>query len=180
MDNEDKVSGNKEIFKAVQDGNLSLFKLHFQKSDLINLSIDVDVLLSPQEKQESFHSLVTMKFNIIHFIIVSREEEILNFLLNKSSKEDLEVVLKGTVDIKDEPFKDYFGNEEKYAEEDAWINGATCLHLAARLTSKALHILLTSNSSKETCKELVNNRTKLWNMTPLHVCANSTTSISTR
>ena len=92
------------------------------------------------------------------------------------SNKDMEDVLKETVDIKDEPFN----HKEKYAEEDAWINGATCLHLAARLTSKGLYILLTSNSSKETCKQLVNNGTKQRNMTPLHVCANSSTSITTR
>ena len=68
------------------------------------------------------------------------------------------------------------------AEEDAWIDGANCLHLAAKFNPNALHLFLSNIEMKEERKKeiILDFHQNGTNGTPLHVAASNTSSLSTR
>ena len=62
--------------------------------------------------------------------------------------------------------------------ENHWINNATCYHLAAKFNPKGLHLLLTKlkDASQDRFNELYEKGT----VSPLHVAALNSTSVSLR
>ena len=61
------------------------------------------------------------------------------------------------------------------AEEDAWINGATCYHLAARFNPNGLHLLLSQlEENSDTFLEIYKNG----KTSPLHVAASNTDELA--
>ena len=61
------------------------------------------------------------------------------------------------------------------AEEDTWINGATCYHLAARFNPNGLHLLLSQlEENSDTFLEIYKNG----KTSPLHVAASNTDELA--
>ena len=56
-------------------------------------------------------------------------------------------------------------------EQDKWILGANCIHLAAKFMPKGLNLILT----KDNCSTLNNN-----GLSPMHIAARNDDALSTR
>ena len=122
----------------------------------------------PEVCTNSF-SQFTVTLSLIHFVVLTRQNQILKFLLNSPLTQgkwnSLVLVSKKGPDKKD---------VANLAEEDSWIYKATCIHLAAKFNTNGLHMILCK------CKELIKETHTPGEISPLHVAVGKTSSLSTR
>ena len=132
------------------------------------------------KKQEEIHG----SFTFLHLLILSQNVKLLMYILDKTEKEDLANEVLKPVQVKNVKM---FENVD---ENDRWIRGANCIHLAAKFMPLGLELLLTSlesptyanvkNANYSLKKEvnIINNPDdKLY---PLHIAVRNCDSISTR
>ena len=132
------------------------------------------------KKQEEIHG----SFTFLHLLILSQNVKLLMYILDKTEKEDLANEVLKPVQVKNVKM---FENVD---ENDRWIRGANCIHLAAKFMPLGLELLLTSlesptyanvkNANYSLKKEvnIINNPDdKLY---PLHIAVRNCDPISTR
>ena len=101
-------------------------------------------------------------FNLVHFAILAQNPQLLQFLIKQDPDQ-----AKTNVKVKDE--------SELVIREESWIFEASCAHLAARFFPQGLDLIL---SDKNICKAVINCRAGPREMSPIHVAALSTKSLS--
>ena len=118
---------------------------------------------------ELFSTPTEMTFNILHMVIILRKDKILRLLLDKMGFDAYEVWLHRV--------KVNFTNIDRDLEK-SWIYSANSLHLAAKFNPEALHLIL--SHLKDTPMKFKEKFTGLHGVTPLHVAAMNSDSISAR
>ena len=101
-------------------------------------------------------------FNLVHFAILAQNPQLLQFLIKQDPDQ-----AKTNVKVKDE--------SELVIREESWIFEASCAHLAARFFPQGLDLIL---SDENICKAVINCRAGPREMSPIHVAALSTKSLS--
>ena len=101
-------------------------------------------------------------FNLVHFAILVQNPQLLQFLIKQDPDQ-----AKTNVKVKDE--------SELVIREQSWIFEASCAHLAARFFPQGLDLIL---SDKNICKAVINCKAGPREMSPIHVAALSTKSLS--
>ena len=101
-------------------------------------------------------------FNLVHFAILAQNPQLLQFLIKQDPDQ-----AKTKVKVKDE--------SELVIREQSWIFEASCAHLAARFFPQGLDLIL---SDENICKAVINCRAGPREMSPIHVAALSTKSLS--
>ena len=114
-------------------------------------------------------SQFTVTLSLIHFVVLTRQNQILKFLLNSPLTQGK---WNGLVQVSKK------GGDKKdianLAEEDSWIYKATSIHLAAKFNTNGLHMILCK------CKELIKETHTPGKISPLHVAVGKTSSLGTR
>ena len=129
------------------------------------------------KKQRKIHG----SFTLLHLLILSQNVKLLMYILDKTEKEVLANEVLKPVQVKNVKI---FENVD---ENDRWIKGANCIHLAAKFMPVALELILTSlespmysnvkNSLKKEVNTINNPDDKLY---PLHISIRNCDPISTR
>ena len=107
-----------------------------------------------------------MTVNILHIAIILRKEKILRLILDKMNINVFEVWF----------YEVKFSKISKDFQK-SWMYSANSLHLAAKFNPTALHLILSSLNDNESFKEKLN---ELYGLTPLHVAAMNSDSLSAR
>ena len=132
------------------------------------------------KKQGEIHG----SFTFLHLLILSQNAKLLMYILEKTEQEELSNEVLKPVQVKNVKI---FENVD---ENERWIRGANCIHLAAKFMPVGLELLLTSletpmyanvkNTNYSLKKEVntINNPDdKLY---PLHIAVRNCHPISTR
>ena len=110
-------------------------------------------------------------FNLVHFAILVQNPQLLQFLIKQDSWnifcDCLQFSSQTNVKVKDE--------SELVIREESWIFEASCAHLAARFFPQGLDLIL---SDENICKAVINCKAGPREMSPIHVAALSTKSLS--
>ena len=142
----------------------------------MNLSIDsknedVDDTHESSDANQMSFTCFTLTLNILQMIILLRQNQILECILKKDISIEfwkIPVRVKGP----------NLNNELHVAEEDHWIIGASCFHLASKFNPNGLHLLL--NYLRKRQQTLMQDIHQNDSMTPIHVAATNPDSQSTR
>ena len=101
-------------------------------------------------------------FNLVHFAILVQNPQLLQILIKQDPDQ-----AKTNVKVTNE--------SELVIREESWIFEASCAHLAARFFPQGLDLIL---SDENICKAVINCRAGPREMSPIHVAALSTKSLS--
>ena len=173
------------IAESVLIGDVVSFEKHFNsewENWQFNVTVNANLTAENKDNQSlpnspmdepdfniNSFSQFTVTLSLIHFVVLTRQNQILKFLLNSPLTQGkwngLVLVSKNGPDKKD---------VANLAEEDSWIYKATCIHLAAKFNTNGLHMILSK------CKELVKETHTQGEISPLHVAVGKTSSLSTR
>ena len=116
---------------------------------------------------------VILKLTFIHFIILLQKNEILQSLLKDES--NYQSFLE-TVSLKQKQLQKALENGKYTIEEDGWIHGANCLHLAAKFNHKGMEYILSNIKEKA---KFISDTHKDGTITPLHIAASKLSSRAT-
>ena len=102
-------------------------------------------------------------FSFLHLLIIGKNFELLQYIFENQREVLIKELLK-EVKVQDPKPK-------LIIEQDKWIFGANCIHLAAKFMPRGLNLILT----KDNC--CTRNMKRL---SPLHIAARNDDSLSTR
>ena len=102
-------------------------------------------------------------FSFLHLLIIGKNFKLLQYIF-ENQHEALVKELSKEVKIQDP-------NPALIIEQDKWILGANCIHLAAKFMPRGLNLILT----KDNCSTRNTN-----GLSPLHIAARNDDSLSTR
>jgi hypothetical protein len=122
----------------------------------------------------SFHHSIREKrtygtFKFLHFLIIGKNFQLLQYIIENQQETAEEELWKGVLVNHQSSL-----SPEMIVDEDRWILGANCIHLAAKFMPRGLNLILTRFSTT-TLKTETNLR-----LSPLHIAARNNTSLSTR
>ena len=102
-------------------------------------------------------------FSFLHMLIIGKNFDLLQYIFEHQHEVLMKELLK-EVKVQDPKPK-------MVIEQDKWIFGANCIHLAAKFMPRGLNLILT----KDNCSTRNMN-----GLSPLHIAARNDDSLSTR
>ena len=122
----------------------------------------------------SFHHSIREKkiygnFKFLHFLIIGKNFQLLQYIIENHQETAEEELWKGVLVNHQSTL-----SPEMIIDEDRWILGANCIHLAAKFMPRGLNLILTRFSTTP-----LKTETNL-GLSPLHIAARNTDSLSTR
>ena len=102
-------------------------------------------------------------FSFLHLLIIGKNFELLQYIFENQREVLIKELLK-EVKVQDPKPK-------LIIEQDKWIFGANCIHLAAKFMPRGLNLILTKDNC---CTRNMNG------LSPLHIAARNDDSLSTR
>jgi hypothetical protein len=122
----------------------------------------------------SFHHSIREKktsgtFKFLHFLIIGKNFQLLQYIIENQQEAAGEELWKGVRVNYPPPL-----SPEMIVDQDRWILGANCIHLAAKFMPRGLKLILTKFTTSP-----LNTETKL-GLSPLHIAARNNDSLSTR
>ena len=102
-------------------------------------------------------------FSFLHLLIIGKNFKLLQYIFEHQQENLMKELLK-EVSVQDP-------KPALIIEQDKWILGANCIHLAAKFMPKGLDLILT----KDNCSTRNKN-----GLSPLHIAARNDDSLSTR
>ena len=132
------------------------------------------------KKKEEIHG----SFTFLHLLILSQNDKLLMYILENTEKEMLANEVLKPVQVKN--VKTF----ENVDENDRWIRGSNCIHLAAKFMPVGLELILTSlespmyaivkNTNYSLKKEVNTINNPYDKLFPLHIAIRNCDPISTR
>ena len=132
------------------------------------------------KKQEEIHG----SFTFLHLLILSQNDKLLMYILENTEQEMLANEVLKPVQVKN--VKTF----ENVDENDRWIRGSNCIHLAAKFMPVGLELILTSlespmyaivkNTNYSLKKEVNTINNPYDKLFPLHIAVRNCDPISTR
>ena len=122
----------------------------------------------------SFHHSIREKkiygnFKFLHFLIIGKNFQLLQYIIENHQETAEEELWKGVLVNHQSTL-----SPEMIIDEDRWILGANCIHLAAKFMPRGLNLILTRFSTTP-----LKTETNL-GLSPLHIAARNNDSLSTR
>ena len=122
----------------------------------------------------SFHHSIREKktnatFKFLHFLIIGKNFQLLQYIIENHQETAEEELWKGVLVNHQSTL-----SPEMIIDEDRWILGANCIHLAAKFMPRGLNLILTRFSTTP-----LKTETNL-GLSPLHIAARNTDALSTR
>ena len=102
-------------------------------------------------------------FSFLHLLIIGKNFELLQYIFENQREVLMKELLK-EVKVQDPKPK-------MIIEQDKWILGANCIHLAAKFMPRGLNLILTKDNC---CTRNTNG------LSPMHIAARNDDSLSTR
>ena len=169
-----------EIAKTISEGSFSLRNENWKNWNFqteVKLSLISTQAIEGSEEVErdrdAIYKKVTLKLSFIHLIILLQKNEILKSLVKEESNYDF---ILETVSVEPKSLKDDFENGTYCIEEDAWIYGANCIHLAALFNHEGMEVIL---SNIKDSKKLIEDTHIDGHITPLHIATAKFCALST-
>ena len=118
---------------------------------------------SPKNTKTSWRITTQATFSFLHFLIIGKNFKLLQYIFENQHEELMKELLK-EVKVQDP-------KPALIIEQDKWILGANCIHLAAKFMPRGLNLILTKDNCSTTNKN---------GLSPLHIAARNDDSLSTR
>ena len=126
-----------------------------------------------QQNQGSFKERKTDgTFCFLHFLIIGKNVKFLQYIIENQPKETSKDQLFKEILVNDPSVND--PSTEMVVDQDKWILGANCIHLAAKFMPMGLNLISTIISTN-----LLSTGTR-FGLKPLHIAARNDNSLSTR
>ena len=126
--------------------------------------------VSLEIKQQNQGSIKERKtdgtFRLLHFLIIGKNFKFLQYIIESQPKISMDQFFKGVLVNDPSP--------EMVVDQDKWILGANCVHLAAKFMPMGLNLIRSKISAN-----LLNTETN-FGLSPLHIAARNYDSLSTR
>jgi hypothetical protein len=116
-----------------------------------------------QNSKTSWRITTHGTFSFVHFLIIGKNFKLLQYIFENQHEVLMKELLK-EVKVQDQKPK-------MIIEQDKWILGANCIHLAAKFMPRGLNLILTKDYGTTTNKN---------GLSPLHIAARNDESLSTR
>ena len=120
-------------------------------------------LESSTNRKTSWRISTYATFSFLHLLIIGKNFELLQYIFENQREVLMKELLK-EVKVQDQKPK-------MIIEQDKWILGANCIHLAAKFMPRGLNLILTKDYGTTTNKN---------GLSPLHIAARNDESLSTR
>ena len=122
-----------------------------------------------QQNQGSFKERKTDgTFCFLHFLIIGKNVKFLQYIIENQPMETSKDQLFKEVLVVNDP------SPEMFVDQDKWILGANCIHLAAKFMPMGLNLI-----SNVISTNLLSTGTR-FGLSPLHIAARNSDSLSTR
>ena len=108
-------------------------------------------------------------FKFLHLLIIGKNFQLLQYIIENQQKASESELWKEVLVNIPSPL-----SPEMIVDQDRWILGANCIHLAAKFMPRGLKLILTKFTTSP-----LNTETRL-GLSPLHIAARNNDSLSTR
>ena len=108
-------------------------------------------------------------FKFLHLLIIGKNFQLLQYIIENQQKTSESELWKEVLVNIPSPL-----SPEMIVDQDRWILGANCIHLAAKFMPRGLKLILTKFTTSP-----LNTETRL-GLSPLHIAARNNDSLSTR
>ena len=108
-------------------------------------------------------------FKFLHLLIIGKNFQLLQYIIENQQKTSESELWKEVLVNIPSPL-----SPEMIVDQDRWILGANCIHLAAKFMPRGLKLILTKFTTSP-----LNTETRL-GLSPLHIAARNSDSLSTR
>ena len=107
-------------------------------------------------------------FRFLHFLIIGKNFKFLQYIIESQPEICRDQLFKEVLVVNDP-------SPEMFVDQDKWILGANCIHLAAKFMPMGLNLMRTNISALSSTE----TRTR-FGLSPLHIAARNNDSLSTR